>query len=125
MRVLVMGGRGHLGETTMRGLRERGHEVLRCHDAGSPPFPCAALVGECPFDGDAPVDAALVVRDDVWPRPTQHDRGVTCAVRARVPVLMMGKAALNPYEDWINGHVLAGQDPVDAVERVVAQRREA
>lgn len=119
MRVLLMGAPGPTTEEAATRLATAGHDVVRCSDAGEPAFPCKALTTLCPLDEGA-IDAALVVRNHSWPRPTVFDRGVTCAVRQRVPVVLAGAVTLNPYEEWADEIVDRSGDVVGAVERVAA-----
>lgn len=125
MRVLVMAAKGHLIDEITGRLRTAGHDVVRCHDADRPPFPCRGMMGTCPLDAGEPVDAALVVRHEVWPRPTQFEWGATCAIRRRVPLALAGKVVLNPFEGWIDAFVDPGEDPVAAIESMVARRRKS
>lgn len=118
MRVLLMGGPGPNFEDTRRELEEAHHEVTTCHDRDEPVFPCKAFTGRCPLD-EGHMDAAVVVRNHAWPRPTPFDRGATCAVRQKVPVVMTGVGVLNPYEEWTDITVTRSDDLVAAVERLI------
>lgn len=50
-------------------------------------------------------DVALVARPRVAPRPTALEQGATCAIRAGVPLVEAGPAALDPYEPWLADRV--------------------
>jgi hypothetical protein len=50
-------------------------------------------------------------------RSSPHEDGVSCALRARVPLVVAGRVALNPYEEWADAVVEHGQ-VADACERV-------
>lgn len=118
MRVLVMGAPGPVTEGTVARIEAAGHVVVRCTDPGEACFPCKGLTGECPFDIGETVDAALALRNHAWPRPTAFDRGVTCAVRLGIPVVLAGVNVLNPYERWAAAVLERADDPVTALERV-------
>jgi hypothetical protein len=62
---------------------------------------------KCPLMG--PIDVALVVRRHAYPRPTplEHD-GVSCAIRAGVPIVTDGPAVLDPFEPWEVGRAEYG-----------------
>src|SRR3546814_9180958 len=57
------------------------------HEPGEPAFPCKGLVdpSSCPLEGH--IDVALLVRPRIAPRPTAVEDGVTCALRAGVPLV--------------------------------------
>jgi hypothetical protein len=82
-----------------RELRDAGFDVWRCHEPGSPSYPCVGiLTGECPLDVAGGIDVAVDVRHHPWPAPTPREIGVTCAVRAGVPVVVVGRGS-HPFED--------------------------
>jgi hypothetical protein len=95
-------------------LESAGHTVHRCHEPGSRAFPCAGVVGVCPLEGTS-IDVVLDVRARArtWPTPTED--GVTCALRRRVPVVVAGRTALNPFT--AHGATEAEGDVVDACTR--------
>lgn len=117
MRVLVIGSDRHAAEGAIRTLHDAGHDVVRCHDADEPPFPCKALTSGCPLDVGDPMDVALVVREHPWPRPTVHESGVPCAVRAGIPLVVAGKTMLHPYEQWADEVVHGDRGLVEACEQ--------
>lgn len=84
-------------------LEAAGHRVLRCHDPGQEGFPCRAVAdpSACPIEDG--VDVALLVRRRVTPRPTEHEHGVTCVLRAGIPLVEHGPAALDPYAEHLTG----------------------
>jgi hypothetical protein len=101
-------------------LTDRGHRVSTCHDAGRPAFPCRALEGQGPCPLAAPgIDVAVTVRDHPGTLTALTEDGVSCALRARVPLVVAGRVALNPYEDWA-AEVVEDGDVAGACERVVA-----
>lgn len=122
LRVLLMGRPEHAAADVGRSLAERGHTVVRCHLPGKAPFPCYAVERQCPLD-EQPVDVAVLLRDEAWPRPTSFDRGVTCAIRQRTPIVLLGTPVLNPYDGWIEEVVPLSGDAVAAVERVSGRER--
>lgn len=119
MRVLVMGAPGPTTEDAVQRLEDAGHAIVRCHDEREPAFPCKGVTAHCPLD-DGPVDVALAVRNHAWPRPTVFDRGVTCALRDAVPVVVAGVVTLNPYDEWAAAVIGRDADVVGTVERVAS-----
>ncbi len=101
-------------------LTAAGHAVHRCHEPGAPEFPCNGLAegGGCPLEG--PLDAAVVVRRGVVPRPTPGEDGVICALRAGVPVVEDGSDLLDPYAPFLTARVWNGDEVGEVVERAVA-----
>jgi hypothetical protein len=90
-------------------LREAGHRVHRCHEPGLGAFPCNGTLDpkRCPLMG--PIDVALVVRRHPYPRPTRLEQdGVSCAIRAGVPLVADGAAVLDPFEPWEVGRASGG-----------------
>jgi hypothetical protein len=86
-------------------LEAAGHRVQRCYDEDAPGFPCRGVLdaARCPLARHA--DVALLVRGRVAPRPTALEQGVTCALRAAVPLVEAGPAALDPFADWLAARV--------------------
>jgi hypothetical protein len=101
-------------------LTAAGHRVHRCHEGGARGFPCVGITdpGSCPVDQR--VDVALVVRDRVSPRPKPLEQGVSCAIRAGVPVVEQGSDILDPYTPWIAERVAPGFGVAAACERAAA-----
>lgn len=80
-------------------LRDAGYDVHRCVEDGRPAFPCVGLTGgACPLEVDGGIDVAIDVRQHPWPHPTLRETGVTCAVRAGVPLVVLGRP-LHPFTD--------------------------
>src|SRR6266508_2401544 len=119
MDVLVLETEPGSADWTTDELTDRGHRVSRCHEPGRPAFPCRALEGQgpCPLS-DPGIDVAVTVRAHPGTRPSPREDGVACALRARVPVVVAGRVALNPYEEWAD-EVVEDGDVVGACERVV------
>lgn len=99
-------------------LAVAGHRVWRCHDHGAPAFPCRALTtGTCPVE-DPGVDVAVTVRRPYAVDPTPTEDGVSCALRARIPVVV-ATAGENPFGEYAAA-VIADADVVDECERLLA-----
>jgi hypothetical protein len=118
MKVLVNESEGGAADRAVAQLESQGHEVLRCHERGEGPFPCAGLrPGHvCPLR-DPGIDVAVTVRAAPRSRPSLLEDGIACALRARVPVVVAGQTLLNPYEGF-GVDVVEGQHVVGAVERI-------
>lgn len=91
-----------------------GHEVHSCRSAGRP---CAVLRGEaCPLDV-VPVDVAVDVGSAV-DDPLGH--GELCAVRRRVPLVLVSEDGTHPLTPWAAARVTM-EDAPEAVERVAKE----
>lgn len=102
MNVLVMESDPHAADGAAAALRAAGHQVATCFEPGLGDQMCRAMLAgdRCPFDDGDGVHVALVVREHPWPTSRPRERGVTCALRADVPVVVAGLLALDPYERW-------------------------
>lgn len=101
-------------------LEAAGHRVHRCFDHSDRSAPCRVLDGQpCPVDGG--LDVALVVRRGVVTRPTPYEAGVSCALRAGVPLVEDGTDERDPYTRFLSGRVTG--DPVAECEAVVERSR--
>ena len=107
-------------------LTSAGHEVVRCHHADEPAFPCAGLTDEgCPLEVGGEIDAAVAVRPDAAPQPTADESGVTCAIRAGLPVVVLSPNGPNPFAEWTEPCADAAELPAAigrAVEATAARR---
>ncbi|HVN49801.1 MAG TPA: hypothetical protein VMT43_00130 [Acidimicrobiales bacterium] len=104
MRVLVVERERGNGTQAAAKLEGHGHEVVRCDDADpSSERLCAGLPGGsgCPLD-DQPVDVAVAVRGDAGGPNTERETGIRCALRQRVPVMVLGSADGASYADWVD-----------------------
>ena len=104
MRVLVVERERGSGARTAAQLEGHGHEVVRCDDADeSSGRLCAGLPGGsgCPLD-DQPVDVVVAVRGDEGGPSTDRETGIRCALRQRVPVMVLGSADGATYADWVD-----------------------
>lgn len=100
-----MESRAHYADVAIDDLEAAGHRVHRCYDVGDKGFPCRGVTSpaDCPLEHG--VDAALVVRPRVVPQVTPLESGVTCALRAGVPVVEQGTTSLDPFAAWITRRV--------------------
>jgi hypothetical protein len=114
--VLLIESHPGAGAAAAHALEQAGHTVHRCFETTTRGFPCRALTDTCPLDGN--VDVAFLARDHVTPRATPLEAGVTCAVRAQVPVVECGPDILDPFAPWIAQRIDRGDDPVPACEAV-------
>jgi hypothetical protein len=97
-----------------RALLDAAFDVHRCHAPGSPSPLCTGIVtGECPLDVAGGIDVLVDVRQHPWPLPTRHEIGVTCALRAGVPVVVVGRAP-HPFSD----RAAATVDGIEGLGRV-------
>jgi hypothetical protein len=99
--VLVVESHQRIAYEAEATLLAAGHRAHRCHGRDDLGFPCRAITdpGSCPID--AGIDVALLVRQHVMPRPTPLEVGVNCAIRAGIPIVEKGPAALDPYDRWL------------------------
>ncbi|SRR6266511_6411982 len=116
MRVLVVGTMPGAVERAAAELAGAGHDVLRCHEPGDPPFPCAALVEDrtCPLEA-GPLDLVVTARDRPWPRPSLYEGGAVCALRQLVPLVAVD-ARINPFARWTVRDVGRDEDLAAACE---------
>jgi hypothetical protein len=122
--VLIVGAATPLADVVADRLTRAGHEVLRCVEPGSPPFPCAGLRGgHCPIAVEDGIDAAVVVRVRPHPRPRLTDIGAICALRDGIPLVVTGNHVLNPFDRWAAARVDL-DDVVSVVERLTSPHRE-
>jgi hypothetical protein len=114
--VLVIESHRGAAASAVRALEAAGHRIQRCHDQDSSGFPCRGVIdpADCPLAGHA--DVALLVRSRVTPRPTALEQGATCAIRAGVPLVEAGPAALDPYEPWLAARVDSAAELVATCE---------
>ena len=122
MEVLVVESEPRAAASAALQLEAAGHQVLRCHepDERVQGFPCVGLAsGHCPLEEDD-IDVVLTVRSGASPAPTALEDGVTCALRRRVPVVVAGRTAVNPFARW--RVAVSDGDVVGACERAAAAR---
>jgi hypothetical protein len=117
--VLLIESRPGITARTTELLEMAGHRVHRCHDDGEPGFPCKAITDStaCPIDDH--VDVALVVRPRIAPRPTSMEDGVSCAIRAGIPIVEQGTDVLDPFGPWVARRIHSDDDVVAACVEAV------
>lgn len=100
MKVMMLESDQGAADDAIDELEAAGHEILRCHESGLDAFPCNALLedGRCPVQSG--VDVAVVYRAHPWPRPRPLERGIECALRDHIPVVIAGSAALHPFDGY-------------------------
>ena len=137
MRVLVVEREPGSGDQSVSELEDAGHDVVRCVDADEASMPCKGMPGrhDCPLD-QRPVDVALAIRGPEGGPSTEHEAGIRCALRTRIPVMVVGSASGANYEPWVDevvdmttlldrpvttlGHV--GFEPIAAATRTVVEQ---
>jgi hypothetical protein len=100
-------------------LNAAGHEVARCHEGGTTPFPCHGMVDGvvCPLETDLISVAVLCSGGGgQWPAPGGGDDGARCALRRHIPLVVVGEPATSVYRDWAAAEASDG-DIVPTVER--------
>jgi hypothetical protein len=119
--VLVMESHPHAADEAVAALVAAAHRVHRCHEPGGRSFPCVGLTnpGACPLDRG--IDVALLVRRRIAPRPTPWEGGVSCVIRAGVPLIEEGPEILDPFEPWVTAR--SDGDVVAACSRVLEEGR--
>lgn len=125
LNVLLIEARPGDGAVDADRLEAAGHRIHRCWPAGEGRHGdeqhrslCSGVTeGACPVDEG--IDVALLVRRRITVRPTATEAGVSCALRAGIPVVEDGPDVLDPFEPWITAR--AGDDVAascaEAVER--------
>ena len=112
--VLVVESHPHAADRAAAALERAGHRVHRCHDEESRGFPCRGVVDRSACPLSSPIDVALVVRRRINPRPTRLEDGVSCAIRADIPIVEEGSEILDPFTPWITQRLGPGSDVVSA-----------
>src|SRR3954465_9458697 len=123
MRILLLESHPGVGAVTEAELVAHGHDVVHCHEAGQPAFPCRELEspGSCPLRGADAVEVAVVVHDPAADSPTMAESGVACALRNEVPVVSRHDGTPGPFAGWT---FPVGSQPVsDACEVAVLLSR--
>lgn len=123
--MLVVGTDDWAIEQSAAALQAAGHEPLRCHDDGEAPFPCNALLPgrRCPLD--VGVDVVVTSRARPVNTPTLSEMGATCALHARIPLVVTGISDRGPFNALAarvvssQGHVAAAVEAVAASQTTV------
>jgi hypothetical protein len=119
MRILAIESEPGAGARHFAELTEAGHELARCQEPGATGFRCHGLEGpgHCPID-TKPVDVAVAVRTASPQAVGGDERGVTCALRSRVPVVVIsqfghpyGANVIEPGDDLVQACVDAAAAP--------------
>lgn len=117
--VLTVGTDDWAIEQSAAALEVAGHTVHRCHEPGEEAFPCNAFrPGRgCPLD--AGVEVVVTSRARPMDQPAASETGVTCGLRAGLPLIVNGITRHSPFSDL--GVTVVGEhgDLVDAVETAV------
>jgi len=118
--VLVVGTDDWAIEQSAASLQDAGHEPQRCHDPGSPAFPCNALLpGRCPLDRG--VDIVVTSRARALSAPTPSEMGVTCALHAQIPLVVTGISDRGPFTRYAARTVSERGNVAAACEAVAAE----
>jgi hypothetical protein len=118
--VLVVGTDDWAIEQSAAALQAAGHEPLRCHEPGAKAIPCNALLPGRRSPLDLGVDAVVTSRARPVSAPTLTETGVTCALRAGVPLVVSGISDRGPFKDLAarvvteQGHVAAAVEDVSS-----------
>lgn len=103
--LVIESGRG-AGDGVARALDTAGHRVHRCRGEHGPGVPCRGVldVDDCPVERGA--DVAVVARVGGDESAPQVEQAVSCAIRAGVPIVEIGRSpALAPFEPWLAARV--------------------
>ena len=122
---LVVGADDWAVEQSAASLRTAGIGVLRCHEPGEPAFPCNALRPgrTCPLD--IGFDLVVAVRGRPSPTIAPAELGVTCALRAGVPLVVGGMVADSPFQPWAAAVVERDGDLAEVCQTVAGDHHAA
>lgn len=95
-----------------------GHEIVRCHGADEPAFPCRGMTDDrCPLD-DGDVAVAVMVQSPTdEPASDAAEDGARCALRRHIPLVVAGAPDRSRLDAWASAIV---DDPA-AVAATVAE----
>ena len=126
IKALVVEGLPGTGSAAVRALESAGHTATTCFEGSAPPFPCTGVAGgPCPLD-DGSVSVVVGTRDAPVPCLLPREVGLTCALRARLPVVLAGERSWYPVDAFADAIVpLEGRAIVGACEAVVSGRSPA
>lgn len=106
MKVLVLEER--IGEScdVALGLVGAGHQIVRCHGADEPAFPCRGMTDRhCPLD-DGDVGVAVMVHSTGGsPVHDAVEDGARCALRRHVPLVVAGPPDRTRLDEWASAVV--------------------
>lgn len=119
--ILAVGTDDWAIEQSAASLEVAGHTVMRCHEPGEEAFPCNAFRGShgCPLDRG--VDAVVTSRARPMAAPASGETGVTCGLRAGLPLIVNGISRNSPFNDLAVSVVGEQGDLVDAVDVATAK----
>jgi hypothetical protein len=94
-------------------------EIFRCHEPGTPVFPCNALRpgGICPVV--AGIDVVATVRARPLRSLAESEFGVICALREEIPLVVSGISPERPLKPWASAVVEYEGDLGSACANVV------
>jgi hypothetical protein len=122
MKVLVLEEQPGAACDAALDLVSAGHQVVRCHGADEPAFPCRGMSeGQCPLDqGD--VEVAVIVQSEDPPvgAGDSADDGGRCALRRHIPLVVSGGGNPSPLGPWASAVV---DDPTSLTSTVEAVGR--
>ena len=126
IKALVVEGFPGSGSVAVEALESAGHTATTCFEGNGPPFPCTGVAGgPCPLD-DGTVSVVVATRDAPVPCLLPREVGLTCALRARLPVVLAGQRSWHPVDAFADAIVpLEGRAIVGACEAVVSGRSPA
>jgi hypothetical protein len=107
LHVLVVENEPGVADAAVAELVTAGHHVHRCHQPGAPAFPCAAVTDprRCPLYRS--IDVVLSVRDSRRV-VTPYELGVSCCVRAGVPVVTQAPFGADRFGHLADAHAVPG-----------------
>ena len=121
MKVLVLEERTGESCDVALDLVGAGHEIVRCHGADEPAFPCRAMNGhECPLDSG---DVAVAVMVNATDGPAAHDAaedGARCALRRHIPLVVAGPIDGSPLGAFASAVVAEHAAVAAAVDEVAS-----
>ncbi len=119
MRVLIIEQEPGAGDPVAANLEDAGHGTSRCHEPGSTAFACKGMADQagCPLEHGS-IDLAVVARGPSGGPAAEEEAGVRCAVRRRIPVMVVGSAQGASFEGWTTDVV--APDDAQLVQRAVA-----
>lgn len=109
--VLLIESHPGVGDPSAQVLVDAGHRVHRCHQSSDSGWVCVGLTDPtaCPLEGH--IDAAVLARTSGTTGRTEHEDGVRCAIRARVPIVQVRSGQVDgdttgTYGQWVtlNSH---------------------
>lgn len=122
--ILVLQAQPHTDDQAVEALEAAGHRVHRCHDEDATSFPCRGALEStaCPLLVEP--DVALLMRRGVRPQPTALEVGVTCALRAGVPIVELGTDLLDPFAPWVSHRIASAKEAPEACMEAAQLGRE-